>query len=396
MIGKPRLIAAAAVLLVMACGGSSPAPSSTNATPYRVVMIVGLSGFTSGVSTATINSMKISIGAVNKAGGIGGRKVELEVLDDASDATKAVSVLTDRLANGATPDLVLAGNSSTETLAMLPTLTKNKILQIGITASKVINDPATYPYAFNVTDDQLGGVDALVAYLKSKNYKKIGKLLGNDALGQSISSQWDPAFQAAGFTSVGASFAATALDLTPQLSQLKAQNPDVVVFNGTAAINGVFLQNRQKLGWTVPVIMYFSSANTDLLAAGGNADSVKGVTVETYAINQFVPVAQRDKRTQAFITALQALGPIKFLLNSLFWTYDILQLVKVAADQAKATDTEHIASTLENLKQPSSPPWISQKVMGFSKANHFMRESVGDYAFMAAGPIVDGMIQPAS
>jgi branched-chain amino acid transport system substrate-binding protein len=360
-------------------------------------MIVGLSGVTATTSTATINAMKLSIAAVNKAGGIGGRTAQLEVLDDASDATKAESVLVDRLASGPTPDLVVAGNASNETLAMLPTLTKNNILQMGITASSAINIPATYPYAFNTSDDLVVGVDALVAYLKSKNYKKIGRLLANDALGQSINAQWDPAFQAAGFTSVAASFAPTALDLTPQLSQLQSQNPDVVIFNAAGAPNGIFLQNRLKLGWTVPVIMYFSSTgSTDLLVAGGSADAIKGVTEETYTRNLFVAEAQRDPKIQAFITAMKALAPIQKLLTTITWMYDILQLVKVAADQAKATDTVHIAAALENLKQPASPPWISQKVLGFSKTNHFLHETVADYSFVGAGPIVDGMIQSAS
>jgi branched-chain amino acid transport system substrate-binding protein len=398
MFTRPRLLTAVVALLAMACAGGTAAPAaSSDGSPFRVVMIVGLSGVTASTSTASINSMKLSINAVNKAGGIGGRQAQLEVLDDASDATKAQSILVERLASGPKPDLVVAGNASNETLAMLPTLTKNKILQMGITAASAINDPATYPYAFNTSDDLVVGADALVAYLKSKSFKRIGRLLANDALGQSINAQWDPAFQAAGFTSLSASFAPTALDLTPQLGQLRAQNPDVVIFNAAGAPNGIVLQNRLKLGWTVPFIMYFSSTgSTDLLAAAGSVDAIRGVTELTYSRNQWVAEGQRDKAIQAFITAFKALGPIQKLLTTITWAYDILQLVKVAADQAKATDTVRISQAMENLKQPASPPWISQKVMGFSKSNHFLHLTLSDYAFVPAGPIVDGMVQPAT
>jgi branched-chain amino acid transport system substrate-binding protein len=385
------VMGAALATALAACSSAAPS-SSTSQQPYRVVMVIGLTGLTATTSKATEEAMKISASVVNAEGGINGRHVEVQVLNDNSDATTAVTVLEQRLSSGPAPDLVIAGNSSDETLAMLPILTKDKILEMGITASTIMNAPSTYPYTFQVTDDQHGGNEALTNYFVSKGYKSVGVLVADDALGQALGSAWGSEFKSAGIHMSLVTFSATALDLTPELQQIEADHPDVILINASGVLNGIFLKDRFTLGIKTPTVMAYSSATNDLTVLAG-ANTLNNVVEMTYTEDQYRPVSQLSPALRHFISKMTSYGTIQKVLTTDTWMYDTLQLVYAAARQANSTNVADLKKALEHLHQLSPPPWISQRVMSFSPTNHFLRESTTDYVFVKAGPIVDGMIK---
>src|SRR5699024_5350622 len=74
-----------------ACGsGDSNAGSDED--PYRVLVTggIGTEGVLADNSSTSILSAKASVKNINKDGGIDGREVKLQVVDDAGDPTQAV------------------------------------------------------------------------------------------------------------------------------------------------------------------------------------------------------------------------------------------------------------------------------------------------------------------
>jgi hypothetical protein len=72
-----------------------------------------------------------------------------------------------------------------------------------------------------------------------------------------------------------------------------------------------------------------------------------------------------------------------------------LQLANAAATQSNSVSGVKVADALENLKQPSSPPWIVFKTEGYSKTVHFLEPPPSEFQVVKCGPSVDGMVKSA-
>lgn len=384
------------VAIATACGGSNNAPAAA-ATPYRVLMILGTSGALAQVGQAEVLAFNASANVLNKSGGINGHKIVVDVQDDQGDPTKGNSILIEKINGGTPPDLVFPGTSSSETLAMLPTLTKNKLLSFGNGASpNIFSQPTVSPYSFSTAGKVAGGGGPafLAKYLSSKGYKKAGLLFSNDANGQAQLSQHNDAIKAAGLTTVTQSFAPTGLDFSPQLEQLRGQNPDVLVVSAFGTAAGTILKNRQTIGWSVPVVGDPSTAANDLYTLAG-APALTNVTLEAFHLTKYLSPDQMPKGQRTMFDAIKAQGPITQSLTLYSFSYDILQVVATASKQANSLDPVKVTKALETLKTPNPAPWVALASYGFSADYHGSTETEQDIIFIPAGQLVDGMIKPA-
>ena len=74
------------LVVAAACGMALQAFA---ADPIKIGVAVGLSGANSTVAPAVVQSSQLAVDEINAAGGILGRKVQLEIVDDASGAVGA-------------------------------------------------------------------------------------------------------------------------------------------------------------------------------------------------------------------------------------------------------------------------------------------------------------------
>jgi branched-chain amino acid transport system substrate-binding protein len=395
--GRPtlrRAAAVAALAIVTALGAAAGDAGSRTKPPFKVLMVQDLSGPLASLGQAEVRGMQASAAIVNARGGIFGRRVRVDAVDDQSDPTKAASLLIDRISSGNVPDFVQGGTGSNETLAMLPILTEHKILYFGQNGATQINDPARYPYAFSLAllPNVMGAV--LARHLTLQGFHKVGIMVSNTASGQSQMPDIEAAINNAGISTTAQSFDPTSLDMSPQLDALKAQNPDALVTVnafGRAALT--LLQSRQKLGWMIPTVGDTALAAQDLVGGVGAA-AVANVFYAVSPIQRWVPPAKRSKAFKTFLTALKAQGPITTSLNVYSQAYDELQILQVAAAQARSTSVPKLAAALAQLKRPAAAavPWVTYPHVVFTKTSHFQSGPPTEEAVVIpAGPIVDGM-----
>ena len=385
-------------LTATGCGnfrlGSSGLPGSASAKPFKVLMVQDLSGALASLGNAEVQGMKASASVINSQGGILGRQVQVDAVDDQADPTKAVSLLTERITSGDIPDVVQGGTGSNETLAMLPIMTKNKIIYIGQNGADKINNPQAYPYAFSVNLPSSATVEVVVKYCQKKGYQKVGLLANSSASGQSELALFNTMFKSAGISITAQNFESTSLDLTPQLEALKAQGPDVLVTD-TAFGRPAFtlLQGRQKLGWNIPTVGDAALAAQDLAQSLG-MDALKNVYYAVFTVQKWVAPEQRTPAFNTFFDALKQQGGIKTSVNVYSFSYDELQVLSTAAKQAKSTEIPELAAALESLHAPNPVPWVTFPRVIFSKNDHFNSIPPDEAQIVIpAGPIIDGMFK---
>lgn len=386
----------AATLALSGCAaeGGTPGDESAGGT-YTIYASLSLTGPLAGSSQAQLEGLEIVVDSINADGGIAGEQVELIVVDDQLDPTKAVTLLQEQI-DKAKPDMVVHGVSSAVSLAMLPLLTRNEVLSIGNTYANAINDPATFPYAFGTNPVVALDPEAAAELFTAEGYENIAYIGANDALGQSISEAFSEVLGEKGFKLTQESYAPADLDMTAQLQRLQATNPDVLIVQGYGTAAGYVLESRSKLGWDIVTYGDGGLGNGNNLALISDEADWNNLYLRVFAIN----TPQREvEGTAAFTFLTSELEKRGSSFDQLMQLYalqwDAVQVAKQAVEQAGAKDGPSVAKALENLKPfDGETPYITHpEFRSYTADNHFRNLGTDAYIVVRPGPVVKGTIE---
>ncbi|GAA4204114.1 ABC transporter substrate-binding protein [Microbispora amethystogenes] len=388
-------VTALLALSLAACGASGSDGASGDAAdkPFIVYFSGDYSGAVSTNNASIDAGIKIAAEEFNAAGGVEGRKIVVETANDQNDPTKAVSLLQQRLSSGTKPDLVYPGSSSAVSLSLLPILTRQKILSVGGTVSTLLNDPAKYPYHFGISSPGKDYAPALISEAKAKGYKKIAMLYSNDATGQSSAEIYKAAVEGAGMEFAEARYEATALDMTSQLNQLRAQDPDALILNGYGAAALYVMRSRAQIGWDVP-------SYCDQLASGfpylKNLDANQLKNVKVVVSTATLSSSEHHPGLAGFIDKIKKSPAADGISNTGWGLYstghDALALIVYAAQQAKSSGSDKVKAELEQLPQPTGAPlWYAAGPAGqyvqyaYSAKDHFPTAGADTFQYVPPG-----------
>ncbi len=418
-MGRPRswrllttgiALSAAALLALSGCGSSGK--SSSSATTARG----GSGGTTSGASGGTytflysgdftgptqtytqaeVAGLKVAASELNAEGGIMGKQISIVTVNDQNNPTTAVSLLQQKLSSGTKIDAMYPGGSSEVTQALLPITTRNKILTIDATSDTALNNPSKYPYHFGDSESVAQTIPPFVQLAQSKGWKKVAIIYGNDTTGQAVDSGYNAALKAVGINTVSASYQDSALDMTPQLQTLQAAHPDALVISSYGTPSIYILKSRAQMGWTS------TPAYGDLITS---ALPVAVLLPPTALTNYFMqasettlasnPDVQADPTMQKLISDAKSMGYSSILsgvgVGVIAVGYNVLPLIKAAAEQSHSTDGPTMANALQHLQQPAGayPPWVVYfgKYGGFDYTphNHFPTVNVANFTYVPPG-----------
>ncbi|SDZ48990.1 ABC transporter substrate-binding protein [Herbiconiux ginsengi] len=233
-IGLVALGSSAALLLAGCSGTSEDAATASGDDPINITLVYGQTGQFSSFTGNLRKGVDAAVEAINADGGVNGRMIEVLALDDGSDPTQAVSVLTESIDSGGLPDAVIPGSVSNEALALLPLTTEDELFTSTSATNPLVNDPSTYPFVFGNSATQADLVASVVTELKADGVKKLGVVTSGDAFGDSVSSGMQDAAEAAGIEIVDVERPdPAALNLTVEMQRVQAADPDAIYFEFT-------------------------------------------------------------------------------------------------------------------------------------------------------------------
>ncbi len=385
-------LAAAAGLALAGCSGNSGSGASSGSTPFNIYFDAGLTGSLSANAKAQEAAIQAAVDSLNSSGGILGHKIKLTVSDDGGDPTKALTLFTQYL-NDTTPDLVIPGQTSDQALALLPTLTRNQILSIGLPNSSKINDPKTYPYAFATNTQNKNDATALAKVLTQQGFKSIGFIASNDALGEDVTSTYSKVIEAAGIKVTVEQFNDSDADFTAHLQRVQQAKPDAIVLAAFGPAVGYTLKARQQLGITSPLVLSTVTSDGIDLGRVSSASQWSGVTQHILKVN--TPSFQENAGYTKLTSALGKEGVKPTQVREQYtFAWDQVYLAAYAAEQAKSVKGPDMAKALEDFKTPSGSLLITFATPGYSATNHFLDTSDSDYTYQKAGAAVDGVVTP--
>lgn len=189
----PNKLGLSALVFALACS-ASPAFAEDGITDTTILIgqTVGVTGTVAGPVKETNEGAQAYFKAVNKAGGVFGRKIELRTLDDKFDpgeAFKNAKTLIEK-------DGVFAmfqGRGTPHVQGLVPLLEQHGVPLIApSTGSTVFHQPVNR-WVFNVRAKYHDEIAKAVAYLKSTGIQNIGLLHVDDAFGKDALAGYEKA-----------------------------------------------------------------------------------------------------------------------------------------------------------------------------------------------------------
>ncbi|RVU28083.1 ABC transporter substrate-binding protein [Streptomyces antnestii] len=385
-------------LTLTGCGSGSGKDAKSADEPYRVLVTGGLSaqGALADNSATSVLSAKAGAKVVNASGGILGHKVEVTVVDDASDPTTAVTKLREAINSGKKPDLFLDSGPSTVTAAVLPILKQSNILSMNIGPTADSSNPSAFPLNFDLAPSPTDYVKGFIPHLKEKGYKKVGIIHGSSSYGETFNTEVTKAFTGAGIKVVKSEeYDVAALDMTPQLQSVRAAGPDALIMDGYGAPVGYLLKSMKKLGWKIPIVANTSVSATGLISTPPptgvlGTDQVKNLVMQVHKSTKH---DSGDAAVNKAVAAMKSLGRIRSTLI-LANNYDALTLVAAAAEKTGSLgDPKALAKALEDKSVQAKAKTTMMNGYHFTATSHSPNSDAGAFLFVEPSEIKDGQFQ---
>jgi ABC-type branched-subunit amino acid transport system substrate-binding protein len=298
------------VLALTACGTTSTSTSTTGGGPVTMGVLSCFTGTLASLGQAMLQGSQVAQKAINDAGGILGRQLNLAHADTQCDEADSVPALRQLLA---TQDVVgIIGPETQEINADAPIITAAKIPDAFQGGSTLFDHNAnTWLWRDSPSDSQLGVAMALYAH--KKGYHNAALLFYSDIAAQTFAKPITATWQKLGHQIVSdVTVAPDQTSYRTQVQQIVNTHPDVIFTQTDAATAAVLFQNFKELnnlaipfvGTDVTGVDEYLKAVT-YAAANAHLTSVYGTSVTGQSADAFNQVfaAQFGSKAQPLANA---------------------------------------------------------------------------------------------
>ena len=240
---------------------------------------------------------------------IGGEKVNLIVLDDATDPGKGAANAR-RFVTEDKVDLIIGSCITTVAAAMTDIASEAGTVQL---AGSPVGVPAGKDkWLFRLPQSNTVMGHAVVEHMKKQGVKTIGFLGYTDAYGEQWLKEIGPQLDKAGIKIVVAErFARTDTSVTPQALKINAANPDAVLVVASGSGAAMPQMGLAERGYKGKIYQTHAAATQDLMRVGGKTVEGTYVVSGPAVIAEQLPESHPSKKVSiAFVQQYEkATGP---------------------------------------------------------------------------------------
>ena len=322
---RRTLLAAAAVLVAGAANAQ-----------INIATVGPMTGNYASVGAQMKAGAEMAVADINKAGGVLGKQLALQVGDDACDPKQANSVANQMASRKV---VFVAGHyCSGSSIPASKVYAEEGVLQISpaSTNPKYTDEGSWNTFRVCGRDDQQGLVAGKYMATKFKG-KKIAVLHDNSAYGKGLADETKKAMNAAGLTeTLYAAYTPGERDYSAIVSRLKQANIDVIYVGGYHTETGLIVRQAKEQGMNVTVVGGDALVTTEFWQISGPAGAG---TMMTF------PSDPRKRATAAKVVAqfkAKGFDPEGYTL----YTYAAIQTWAAGVKKAGTTDSKKVAAAL--------------------------------------------------
>ena len=331
-------------LSLAACGSAEGGTDSTG--PIKIGMVVPLTGFLSPLGAGDKAAVEQEVKAINDAGGILGRQLEVTIKDDKSDVPQSVTEY-NQLAADQDYTAILSSSFVSASTAIGPSAETNKLPTVALGPVSAFADGSN-PYAFTSVAIPEVYAQAMVDYVAAEGYQTLAVgYSGDDIYGELGNGATVAAAEAAGIdVVVDEPYDQTSTDFSPLITKVKAADPDAFLVWGAGPAPVIITKQFADSG--IPLLMTGAQASQLYVEPAGAAAEGVTMTSSIAVPGRELPAGPLHDLVAAFADPWQTSQdayPPQFAFDGA----TAIQLVKAAIEAAGSTDREAVRDALESL-----------------------------------------------
>lgn len=339
--------------LAAGAGLSIAKPVFAQSEALRIGWLAAMTGPSSAPAIGFNRGVQFAAEAINAAGGVKGRKVEIVTRDTQGDPTKAVNA-TQEMISQAKVHAIWGPTNSGESLAVTPIMARAKMPNIHPCVVDSLIDVAKFPNAFRLAPSNTQWDDAVRGYclniLKVKKVAVIGDTTGYGvtAVGASVAG-----FKKAGADVVyQANIDATQPDMTPDMLRARSAGAEViVVWSVSTGMEARMFNTRAAMKWDVSFVGHPSLASGEIAGLIEKPENWEKVYAIGYKSCSYDAAGKLPARSQELV---ERLTKAKVSLNDtlLWWVaagIDAVELITKAVEASGGSSSEGIIKNWNGL-----------------------------------------------
>jgi branched-chain amino acid transport system substrate-binding protein len=318
---------AAGLLAALAVGAGftyAPAEQRQGGQVY-LGMISPLTGPLSFVGVDNRAAAVATVRWINAHGGVKGRKIVLDIVDDGSNPSQGV-IAVQKFINDPKYLGVIGSGFSSVSLAAEPLATQAHLPYISMASSAAQVTPAR-PYVYMTTATSRLFAYAMARYLRGQGVKRIALMGDNGGFGREGVANVKQLARAFGFTIVNETiFPLTSTSFTAELSKIKDSGAQALwLWNATALAVTIVREAKQL---QLPQRLVLSGGNASTQFLGPVCPDANGALIDTYLANvyKFLPKSNPSRAHAAMVARLLQKTPSTFNYDG----YTAVQMYKAA------------------------------------------------------------------
>lgn len=358
--------------------------------PYSgPVSVAGASGL---ASTAFFD-------ALNKTGGINGRKVTLLTLDDAYSPPKTVEV-TRKLVESDEVFLLYGSVGTPTNAAVQKYLNAKKVPQLFVaTGASRFKNPA-FPWTLGLLPGYDAEGKALARYvLQTVADPKIAILSQNDDLGKDFVAGFKAGLgdKVKSLVVSEQSFEVSDPTINSQVVSAKASGANVFFFAGTQKFGAMQIRTRYELGWKPLHLVCSTSSGVEAVLKPAGFEAAEGVISTAYVKDPTDPAVVNDDDVKEYLDWLKTNMPQRNareggLVVGYLSSWMTSHVLREAGDNLTRENVMRIATTLKDVRAPMLLPGITfhTSPTNYSMIDQFQVQQFRNGSWTNTGELVSG------
>jgi branched-chain amino acid transport system substrate-binding protein len=337
---------------------------------------------------------------INDQGGINGRKIEFDSLDDGYSPPKTLEQTRKLVEEGNA--LLLFGSVGTPTNnAVRKYLNDKQVPQLFVGSGATMwGDPARFPWTMGWQPSYRSEAQVFAAYIKASLPKgKVGVLYQNDDYGKDYLAGLRNAFGDDYKTRVVAEVSYEASDATidSQIIALQASGADIFVniTNPKAAAQAI--RKAFDIGWHPTQFLNSAAVSVDAVLAPAGLDRATGVIAAAYFKDPSDPGVQKDPAYADYAAFVAKYLPESkpqeyFNVYGYSVAQTLVQVLKQCGDDLSRANVMRQAANLKDLALPMLLPGIkiSTGPSSFFPIHQMTLQRFDGTRWVLFGPVIDG------
>lgn len=340
-------------LVFTACAPAAPPPAAKETAkpaakePYKIAFVGSKTGTFGALGSSLFRGVELEVERINQRGGVDGHPLQVVSYDDQSKSEETIALLR----KAALDDKALAIIGPLPAVLVVPALPVLRELKVPAFPIGQVDLTPEDRYVFTLIASVPDYLNYYFDYASKKGWKKMVGLNTRDDLAERIVKYMDANAGKFGVQILSQErIGQTDTDVTPQLTKLKALNPDVLLTWSAGDPTVLSYKNARQIGFDAPMMISTSAGVGRFFQLTGDIPRegllyMVGTKLDSADV---LPDSPTKKELLEFRSAFKT----KYDMNAAFSEGVAKDAVDMLAEALKAAgpDREKIRGNLENIK----------------------------------------------